>query len=107
MVPLGQALIADSMAGTSSVLDDPPAFGVQVDARGFRTRSGTARTTGAGIGSAAAKPASATATTEKRIDLLDRIMDCSQKNLDCLQEHLGHLQILFLNIYRHFAQPFT
>jgi precorrin-2 methylase len=32
MVPLGHALIADSIAGVSSMLLDPPAVGVHVEA---------------------------------------------------------------------------
>jgi hypothetical protein len=75
MVPLGQALIADSMAGTSSTVDEPPAWGVHVDALGpSRTRSGI----GAGIGSAAAKHARYAMTqdaTKSLANIVDKLQN--------------------------------
>jgi hypothetical protein len=38
--PFPQDAIADVMAGTSSTEDDPPAFGVQVEARALRGFAG-------------------------------------------------------------------
>jgi len=72
-VPLGQALIADSIAGTSSTVGEPPAWGVHVDARGLsRTRSGI----GTGMGSAAAwlaRLAAKADTTKSLANILDKL----------------------------------
>lgn len=48
MVPLLQEAIADIMAGTSSIDEEPPATGVQVEARALRTGDGSGRASARG-----------------------------------------------------------
>jgi hypothetical protein len=53
--PSPQEAIADVMAGTSSIDDDPPAVGVHVEARAFRVLLASGRASDRAIGSVAMK----------------------------------------------------
>ena len=65
MVPLLQEAIADLMAGTSSIDEEPPATGVQAEARALRIVDGSGRASARGR---AARIASVVALDAMMID---------------------------------------
>lgn len=65
--PLPHEAMAEAIAGTSSVDEDPPALGVHVEARAFRVRLGPARDKARGI----------VARRVRDWRILDMVIECS------------------------------